>query len=280
MLINTDVVVIGAGLFGSIIAKELRETGKEVLVLDCEKKRAASKVAGCLIKPFGHTKLFPCGGLRYALNFLDRHYTLRVVKFQTEKPEKPMLYVRNTDVLLGHDYTVMVKTIDFARLGDGYRILCDDEDGDEHVFRAKTVVVCAGLWSNRLVPIYETKVLGSVAVLNRDATIVPKKKAIHYNLYPRSINRGDGAWVSGEELLKIKNWNQARRQEAFEKYTKFAGMPEENSELLFGYCSRVKHEKPCLLKEIQPHLWVATGGGTNSTILAAYAARHIAKKER
>ncbi len=51
MVTKYDVVVIGAGIFGSLVTRALRVEGHRVLAIDDKRPEAGSAPAACLMKP-------------------------------------------------------------------------------------------------------------------------------------------------------------------------------------------------------------------------------------
>ena len=71
---QVDVLIVGQGLSGSLLALELVERGKSVLVIDSEDKNSASKVAIGLVNPITGKRLVKSWMIDELLPFATRRY--------------------------------------------------------------------------------------------------------------------------------------------------------------------------------------------------------------
>lgn len=267
-----DVLVIGAGLFGSIIAKALRDQGRSVLVVDDARKDAGSRPAACLMKPSWFSGL---GKDVYepSLRLLDRLYGLQEIRFRVPAGHVSVHWVDPAKVLQPSDAVHTVRAVR-ARPGIGWSAVCSDVFG----YHAKLIVVAAGIWSSLLAPV---NVVGQAGL----ALLWPGKtiKEPFVNVWAPyrqlvAFNRGDGLWVG--DGTSVRNWSEKYRMASMARSRRAAGMPKEDPVELFGYRPYVADAKPCVLKEIRSGLWVATGGAKNGTLVAGWCAHQLLEKLR
>lgn len=270
----SEVMVIGAGLFGSVIAKELRSRGMEVSVIDAGKQNSGSRPAACLIRSswiagLGKEILQP------ALKMLDKHYGVETIKFKTGTKYTDVQFVKPNSILKPPDKT---RTISGVHLYKGGWQANDGMFGQGRVTKAKVVIIAAGIWTPALLP-----VIGGLSGQAGVSFLWPEEKIevpfIHpYAPYKQIVafNRGDGLWMGDGTAIKQENWtaghtlrSSARCQNQHETYT--------SHQTIYGIRPYSK-EKPCYLREHQPNLWVATGGAKNGLLAAAWCAEQISKR--
>jgi len=280
-----DAIVIGSGLFGRIIAKALRADGRDVLILNREEVMAGSKPAACLMKPSWFSGM---GKDVYepSLKLLDDLYGIRDVQF-TLRPKlakATVHWIPPAEILHG-PYTVANVT----SIQDNVVFT-----GDGAALEARLIVVAAGIWTEDLLPQYDQIPQKGVAFLwgglHLDEPFV-KPWAPYRQLV--GFNRGDGIWASDGTAIQWKNWTQtreeqalARCQDALEEGTARHGTVAEFESIferrpprkLTGIRPYAKGHKPCLLEEVRPGLWVASGGAKNGTVAAGYCAHIIREK--
>jgi len=270
-----DVVVIGAGIFGSVITKALRSIGRRVLVIDGGYNDSGSIPAACLMKHSWFTSL---GKTIYdpALETLNKLYRVLEVSFKVGKLiDTRVFWIPPIDILCLEREQASVKRI--RKESDCWLLHCQSnlcQSNLHYPIRAKTLIVAAGIWTELLVPEVEQKGLAGVAFLwpenQLDQPFVqpwaPYKQIVGFN-------RGDGLWVGDGTSILWKNWNKAYELKSLDRCSKAVGLTTAPSRL-FGI--RPYHvEKPCLLKEVKPGLWVATGGAKNGTLAAGWCAHEL-----
>src|SRR4051812_13833019 len=79
---SKKVVIVGAGLFGSIAASLARRRGHEVTLIDNKEPMAASKASGCVIAPSWIASL-PKDEIIRGQKVLTYLYTVHDVEFKT-----------------------------------------------------------------------------------------------------------------------------------------------------------------------------------------------------
>lgn len=266
-----DVAVVGAGLFGSIIAKALRGLGKSVVVFDARYPEAGSKPAACLMKPGWFSAL---GKAVYdpALATLERLYGLQELQFRVSTGVKVKVFWVSPAKILSEPHEV--GPVRLLRRGKHWVFGADDQ------FEARMVVVAAGIWTSLLVPEVQQKGQAGVAFLWPQETIeqpfvkvwAPYKQIVGFN-------RGDGLWISDGTAILRRNWTGAREEQCLNRCVRAVGQDLDHSPPVRLFGIRPYHAmKPCYLAEVRPQLWVATGGAKNGTLAAAWCAHELVRK--
>src|SRR5437879_4791768 len=136
--------IVGAGVFGCVIAKALSKNDCDVTVFDCEKKEAASKCSGFLMKPSWFDGL----GKKItepALEMLAELYKIQNIKFKVG-PLRTLVYRLDGNEVLDPELAVTRKKKKVLGIGDE-RTIVTDPDNSEHQFDA--VIVSAGYWTRK-----------------------------------------------------------------------------------------------------------------------------------
>lgn len=274
-----DAIVIGAGIFGQVVAQALRVEGRSVCIIDAALPNAGSGPAACLMARSWYSGL---GKKVYdpALELLDRLYGVQEIEFEVGRAGlavrtnvkwvEPKRILDNTLVTHGHVMKISGNRVDYYDTYHDAR-LCTSE--------APLIVVAAGIWTERLLPEYRQQ--GKMGV----AFLYPRAKISHpfirlWAPYKQIVgfNRGDGAWASDGTAILQKNWDFSRVQQCLYRCAEAAGMDnpcDERTEILLGTRPYAPGHKPCLLEEVRPGLWVASGGAKNGTIAAGWCAHRI-----
>lgn len=281
------VIVVGAGLFGSIIAAELSRLGHELLLIDSQEPDAGSNAAACLMRP---SWLGSMGDKAVpALETLDRLYGLQTVRFRLRPSalHSDVHWIPPSSIL-GKATVIRGKVSSIERHGPEEWCVthCDTRDQGWLTRRtfADRVIVAAGVWTG---PILGYRALtertvpqAGRAFLFEHAEIAepfikiwaPYKQIV-------AFNRGDGAWIGDGAAIIAKNWNDdvsRRNAERLVQGADDAGiLPVTGPKHLFGLRPYVKDAKPLFMEQVNPGLWAVTGGAKNGTIAAGWAARHI-----
>lgn len=274
----TDTIVVGGGLFGQIIAAALRAQGQEVRVLDNRERLAGSRPAACLMKPGWFSGL---GKAVYepSLALLDQLYGVRDLPFDVhvgalgKVVEQTVHWVDPARVLSGPTELATVADVNPGRV-----TLCTGER-----LEARNVVVAAGIWTQILLPRFPQKAQMGLALLypgNHPARGVIKPWAPYRQLV--AFDRGDGLWVGDGSAIKADNWSQEREAQVVDREVQMARRvgnvsPADEVRYLQGI-RPYWGEKPCLLEQVSPGLWVASGGAKNGTIAAGWCAHEIARR--
>lgn len=267
-----DAVVVGAGLFGSVIAAALRADGRKVLVVDDQRPEAGSRPAACLMKPSWFRSL----GRKVStpsLELLDRLYGVHDLRFRVGPAHATVHWCRPADILSEVPVRGRVRSV--RAVQGGWSLVA--KPGVAHA-EAPVVVVAAGVWTPLLVP-----VVGGLDGLAGVAFLWPDEKIAEPFVAPWApyrqvvaFNRGDGLWVSDGTAIRRERWN-SEREAASRARCAAAGSFVPPGLRMFGV-RPYSRSKPCYLKEQRPGLWVATGGAKNGTIAAGWCAHEIVRR--
>lgn len=278
----TDAIVVGAGIFGQAIAAELRDQGRVVRVLDSRWIQSGSRPSACLMKPSWFA------GLRkedrqLALATLDRLYGVESIKFRlAPSPVRAeVLWVDPAKILAPDVDWCLVSKIEPARRGA--LVKARWHEGVEFEEQAPLVVVAAGSLTNELLPDLdvEVKAKAGASFIWPESSIAeplirpwaPYKQVVAFNL------PGDFVWCGDGTALKPESLTLERLYQSAQRCSAAVDLPRESCQTLIGHRPYVDKQhlngEPCLLRELSPGLWVATGGAKNGTIAAGWAAAMV-----
>lgn len=275
-----DALVIGAGLFGQLIARGLRDKGLDVHVIHAAKQYAGSTPAACIMNakwsPLPQTEFALC------LSWLAKRYDVKAEAFEYRYRGKAtrsmhVFRVEPAEILQSAEY-FPVRAIERCPFDSrAWQAVGQGVVGP--TILAKAVIVAAGAWSQQL--LFNRHDLGlserrGVAWLSESTDGLsfiqpwaPFKQIVGFR-------RSDGYWL-GDGLAK---WHLTDSDLLFsqKRCLAAAGLYSAPDDLkqIVGIRPYTK-EKPCLCKELEPGLWVATGGAKNGTILGARCAMQIAE---
>jgi glycine/D-amino acid oxidase-like deaminating enzyme len=265
--VSVDVAVIGAGLFGSIIAKSLRKLGRSVTVIDDGRPERGSGPAACLIKP-SWLATFGRKDVEAALAHLDSLYGVQDLSFRVGAGLRATVHWCRPDAILGPP-DIAAKVQGLRPFGREYLVTLAAPKRD---IRCHVVIVAAGVWTGLLVRSVPVTGQAGMAFLWRQGKIetpfikvwAPYKQLV-------AFNRGDGLWVGDGTSILWNNWNEERAAVSEKRCKQAIGTPVP-PERLFGVRPYVRlgGTKPCYLEEVKPGLWVATGGAKNGTLAASW----------
>lgn len=288
-----DAIVVGAGLFGQIITKALRAQGRDVLLLDGKRRLAGSGPAACLMKPSWFSSL---GKRVYdpSLRLLDDIYGIQELEFDLRP--KVLKQARIARIA-----RCLVSWVDPSEiLGPVAHYAQVESVGPGWVqtpaarLEAKLVIVAAGIWTERLLPQYPQVGQRGIAFLWTGLCLArpfiqpwaPYRQLV-------AFNRGDGIWVGDGISIKMENWTDERERQSLERCrealdiaTMRKGHKPKGEGLfhravpivLHGIRPYAKGHSPCLIEEVSPGLWVASGGAKNGTLAAGYCAHVIRER--
>ncbi|NBP24036.1 MAG: hypothetical protein EBU81_05690 [Proteobacteria bacterium] len=266
----TSAIVVGAGLFGSIIARKLRLMGIETQLLNWKRAEAGSTPAACLIKPswvsgLGKDVVEP------SMALLNELYGIEDISFKVGPIHQTVHWVNPLHILSEPSDNVNVLGVNPSgglNTSDGYKT-------------ADIIVIAAGVWCNQMLP-EPYKVPGLQGRLGMaftwDGQIdepfispwAPYRQLVAFNRGPNEIWCGDGS------AIKDGNWGLTNELASLARCQKALGFEgREPKKRLLGARPYVPDAKPCYLKRYLPNLWVATGGAKNGTLAAAWCAHQI-----
>lgn len=285
-----NITIIGAGLFGQLIATGLKAAGHYCMILDSREQGAGSPPAACLMNPNWIGKdVMPVG-----MEFLRKHFMVRTTVLRQpmkHSVKEVTAYRIPPQEILGqnrvHDFKV-TRPPEFD--GEQWHVTGDlriDELKSEYMsVRSDAVIVAAGIWSQKFVPKHELNLMqrGGSALLFDKMDVPPEagQFIIPWAPYKQVVgfHRGDGFWVGDGTAKKfhsdedmVASYRRCLDVAKTDPLVNRVAMPEQ----LFGWRPYVK-EKPCFLNEVEPKLWVATGAAKHGTILGGWCASKLVQE--
>lgn len=275
----TDVAVVGAGLFGSIIAKALRRAGRKVELIDDRRELSGSRPAACLMKPSWFSGLGP-KIYRPALDKLDELYGVRDLELRVG-PASALVHWVNPRDILGTEEVTEGRVVSIKQADKGWRVEYATKLGPVLDFPVRKVVIASGVWSGELVPVPGLSPRAGVAFtwegqVPRGAESItpwaPYRQLVIFNRGPEEV------WASDGTAIKV--WKQEIEDLCCRRVTEAVGRASRAlatvpPKRLVGLRPYVKDAKPAYLQEHMPGLWVATGGAKNGTIAAGWCAAQL-----
>jgi glycine/D-amino acid oxidase-like deaminating enzyme len=279
----SSVIIVGAGLFGQIISRALREDGHTVLMMDRGEEMAGSKPAACLMKPSWFSGL-GADVHEPALSLLDELYDLQTIQFELMPkslsfldgalPKASVYWVQPSTILSGDSATA-------ATVANVTEVKPGSVVTDLGVFEADVVIVAAGVWSEELLPQYKQQAQHGLALLFPDHYCTrPAIQAWAPYRQRVGFNRGDGMWIGDGTAIKASNWNDERTKTVADRCRAMYDVEGKTARYLHGLRPYAKGHKPCLLEQPSPGVWLASGGAKNGTVAAAYCAHKIRESLR
>jgi glycine/D-amino acid oxidase-like deaminating enzyme len=261
------VIIVGAGLFGSIAAALARRHGHDVTVIDNKEEHSASKASGCVLAPSWLTSLSSEQTQR-AMEVLGSLY--RVQDTALLNPTTGLTFkakqVHPDDILVVPDIAAKVEAV-----GDGWAQY-------EGTKLKGTVLVAAGVWSESLVEMPKVRGLYGASVrvagvrLEQPSITVyaPYRQAVAVNLPGnREVWFGDGTALI--EATWAKEGGE-RIAKTLERFAKITGIKAARPKVRVGARPYVEDYKAGYFAQAGDRLWVSTGGAKNGTVLAAWQA--------
>lgn len=266
-----DVVVVGAGIFGQVIAAHLRRRGMDVLLLGHERYSAASPAAACVLRPSWMTNMTIIE-IDRALILLDETYGLREVEFTLEPLGRRLLCQRVEPglILSGVVRSAVVSSVEEFESSVG---ICY---GHGELESAHYCVVATGMWAGELCP--WVSAVGKWGWAHRSPPVA-RARIRPWAPYRQtvSLNLDDGGWTGDGYALKFES-TTARAERSLERCAALAGYePGEMRTIIGGRPYAETRGRPCLLSW-QGRVCAVTGGAKNGTAAAAWAAREIGRK--
>lgn len=269
----STVIVVGAGLFGSIAAAWVRKLGRAVTTVDAGRPDAGSPAAGCVIAPSWLSSLSD-PQRRIALDVLDELYGLRAISFRTHLSRTfAALRVNPTQILAAPDIRAEVLSV-----GDGVVLLRGGQT------LTGLVLVAAGIWSATLVAMPAVRALygASLWLPNQQMdppqlrVFAPYRQALAFNIEDRLVWAGDGTAVLPKtwqhEAGRRTDQLRDRIQRYFQLDTRHA-----NVQVRAGARPYVDGHRAGYFARVHPRTWVSTGGAKNGVALAAWQAHCFAE---
>jgi glycine/D-amino acid oxidase-like deaminating enzyme len=273
-------LIIGAGIFGTTIAAELQSEGFEVEVIDDADSESGTSASGFLMKDSWFSS-FRGDEVAKAYQLLEDLYGLDSTKFSVEPVGVPVEVqsIRRSDFQRVRDLLPIRRKV--LRSVDPSGMVWDS-DGDYESF--DRVIVAAGYRSKELVRWHreaqelEAKMGVSFEVPGSTSSSRIRPWAPYKQLVAHPIEPGR-TWVGDGTAILKKNWTLEHVLRAKKRCMEFLGYVREDPicfERIGVRC--MSHRKPALVERISPHVLIATGGGKNGTIAAAWAAQQIVRE--
>lgn len=277
-----DVVVIGAGLFGSVIAASLSRSGYTVTTVDDARPNRGSRPAACLMKSswfssMGHSVYDP------ALLELDGLYGVHDIQFRVNGLASATVHwVDPRQILQVSDHWARVEDITKTGLhgSEAFVVRATDlQSGNEVEFQTSRVVVATGVWAEELV---HTSVpirgQAGVAFLWPDVEMKAQPFISVWAPYKQIVafNRGDGLWCGDGSAILEKNWSAQHEKRSLDRCSKAVNM-YSMPRVMYGVRPYAE-ARPCLLEEVERGLWVATGGAKNGTLAAGWCGAQLSER--
>lgn len=262
-----DAIVIGGGLFGQIIHKQLKFLGMDSVILDSwMRNETGSDPAACLMKPSWFSSL---GSDVYepSLSLLDELYGVEDIRFRVGPTHATVHWCNPREILKPETVRMEV-----TEVGPGWM------RSDRERFEARAIIVAAGVWTSSLVHVPGLSGRKGAAFLWPGHSL--REPFIHpYAPYRQLVvfNRGDGIWAGDGTAVKdlTPERLEKSRQRCLQAVHKaFPETAKSEPKVLIGTRPYVPKAKPCYLK-MEPGLIVATGGAKNGTLAAGWCAHKI-----
>ena len=288
-----DTIVVGSGIFGSVIAAHLRAGRQRVLVVGDDRPDSGSRPAGCIIKPSWVSSL---NAEEYdrGIELLNDLYGVRTIFFSL----RPKLghteaqHVNPLAILRGctaHTNFRAGRVAGVDETDDGITIAVRNGNKGS-VYGARHLVVAAGIWTPELCPWVQTKAQYGWSFRGppvKEAVIslwAPYRQVVAFNMDDGRSWSGDGSALierSATEEKRIASLNRCAKVIGVGKGEPIPHWPAAyNVQSTRG--ARPYAEtggKPCLISR-RGSVWAVTGGAKNGTIAAAWAARELEREMR
>lgn len=276
---RSDLLVVGAGLFGSVIGRYAQRLGLKVRWVDSADPRSASKASAGLFKPEWLTAMSK-ERMGQAMLVLQSLAQLDHVELETPVKKLVLQCIPPSRLL--------VKDPKLVTHGVANLVASSDTGGQVHllggeVLEAKYVVVAAGVGVNDIVGT-KVNVTAKAGVaftwkrtpkdVNRFDVWAPYKQTMVFERDPGVMWGGDGTALKPESLTEQRAGESALRVGKLAQWNKLGVVPQR----MVGYRPFVEGHKGGLLLQVQPNVWVATGGGKIGTVAAGAFAREWAQE--
>ncbi len=269
------ILIVGAGIFGQVIAAKLRQDGHEVQLFDSNKPESGSKPSGGHLKPswlaFLDKKV-----MDNAFRTLDDLYKLETIKCQYGPLSVDLMRVDIDRVLEAGG----VLPSNVTAVGDGYLEYDDLTCAGGH-FRAEgTVIVAAGVWSSQLLPQFAHELSAkkgmSFTFKGVSAKNPPTNTISQWAPYKQVVRTQHGpgqVWIGDGSAIIPTNWDEAREAQIKDRVMTHVDFKYKSMNVQRGLRPYMQHG----LRLVAPHLWLATGGGKSGMALAGVYANRLSE---
>lgn len=256
------VLIIGAGLAGSITARLCRLAGAHVTVVDGGSCDSGSQAAACLLTPRWLAAI-DVHAQRQAYQILSSIAHVHTLKFNTGVPgvKADIDWVAPADLLVKPDVRDEVEKL-----------------GDHSAFPDQVMLVATGYRAGKLAAIPEIKPIVGVSLIfpgqmtePRVRIWAPYRQAIAFNISSSSIWFGDGT------AIQQKNWSNTRIDDTVRRAKDIMGLVNPIA-VQVGVRPKMDGFPKGYLAKVGRGKWVMTGGYKNGTALYALLAQRFLKE--
>lgn len=272
------VIIVGAGLFGSIMGRWLERANFPVVYIDDLRPGAGSPASAGLIKPSWLQGFGDAG--KIGLTVLDDLFGLGTIRFKVLGVPVDIHHVDPARVLVlvrGQDRNLLRGTV--TKVGDGY------VEWAHHEFAPTmrldgTVVVSTGAWANELIAnLPRMQRLMGTAFFYKGQIDEPILDVWAPYKQVKVFSRpGNLIWAGDSTGLLPSSYTHTRKEESrrrVEKYLFNADIIPILSHEITGSRPYIPAMREGLFERVHQHTFVATGGGKMGTVLAGYHATRL-----
>lgn len=276
-----DAIVIGCGIVGATITKALQLKGMDVLTLDDAQSMGGTAPSGGHLKPSWFGTLSK-DEYKPSMELLDELWKLKEEQFVIRPTGiKTTVYRVDTDKVLETPRTTGRVTA-IGQLHN-YPTVVYSQGMEQHDERCRLLIVATGVWAAALVPSLTVTAKQGVSFRVRGYELcdpfikpwAPYKQVVAHQQAPNEL------WVGDGTAVLAKNWTKERTKQCLDRCIAALGQPPIQAKppgiwAREGLRAYTKPKgNPCLLEQLGPRAWVATGAGKSGTIAAGWAAWRI-----
>ena len=283
------VYIVGGGVFGQVNAAKLRSDGHCVTVIDRRESEAGSLPSGGHLKPSWLT-MIPRRDLDKSMETLDHLFGMETLTCLTgigPLTKKVELLRVDIEKILSNP-TLQANV---TRVGNGYLEYTEYTEGQKrsHCRLEGVIIVAAGVWCKQLLPrtcknLFAKKGISFIFTggASGDESATPNLIRIWapYKQIVRTTHGPNRTWIGDGTALLPQNWSDRVEDKIYARIQSYA--PRDFTALvrrrgLRPYLSDSHHDDLGVVRQIDTHLWVATGGAKSGTALAGVAANQISE---
>ena len=274
---KAEVIIIGAGLFGSMTAKYLKKKGLQVLIIDSKEDMAASKCSFGVWKEGWVNKTIK-KEVEKGLPLLEEFAGIKMEEFfNTNKEAVEQLFYVDCRKILNEKF-LNEKVISIKN-----NVV---KTNKETHTASKAVIVCAGVWTTELLKGYKNVPKVDIAWgatmdysqnidTSRISTWAPYRQSVLLKIDEKKFVFGDGATVKNPkpEDPRIATASDRLVQHATE--TIGSSDMSKITDVKEGYRPYLAKGFGSMVNQHDTKLFSATGGAKNSTILCGWVAKSL-----
>lgn len=266
-----NVDIVGGGIFGQVIAKYLRYLGAFVTVYDDRNPLAGSPPSGGHIKASWLEKVMDSEDLEFATRLLNKFYGVERLICDYNGKDVELFRVDVESVLSSPTVEAHVLSVENGKL-----IYKEPTGGPVHVSNTN-VIVAAGFWSGQLLPQIQPELKGKQGMSFVFEGVEENTNLIHpwcpYKQIIRTDHGPGKVWMGDGTAIIPANWGKSTEEKITKRVMPFA--PKKNHTMHIYKGIRPYMANGC--RQLDAHLWVATGAGKSGMALSAVYAKRIAE---